>query len=706
MDWTQAYRAYDDDTLTALANAGLLRRALKDVEAGKLAWVERGQAGGVVSADGQRVTLDARGPQQARCDCPAPGICKHILGAALWLRAGGGAVEEGEADGGAAGTHSNPAPVEGLSGAEADGGGAPPAGPGDPLAEVLALAPAALFKAAGAAAVRRAAGTPVTQVDWQVQGATLVMTLPELGQTCRWVAGAGFAGMVSEVPAAQCKAVHLIAIAALRAQQGQPLAWPAGVQAVTAPQPGEAGLSERERAFLQQVQATLQELLAGGLSHVSELTSARLLALNMSARGEGLPRLAALLRNLGGTVELLVRRDHRAQERDALAEMARIHALCVALSGAQGALAGGLRGRVRRDFDADATLALLPLGGHWWQTRGGARGLTLAFWDVQHGRLLQAALARPDGSDTSFNPRSAWVSQAWWPGAGTAQRLCEGTLTLSQPRLAENGRIAPGGATRAQAGPAWAADDPRVQTLGCGDWQKLEAMLRQATGLAGEPLDTVVLRPAGTREPVLDEASQQLAWPLQDAAGRWLAPVIPVGPDTQRRAENLVRLTARRAAVHAVLVRVERGAASTLLVPLAVLSENAQGRLQPIALDFAEEAQRPTSLGGRILRLFEARQKLQPSALPSLVPASLAGRLLAPVAAVLEEQAATGRMPLTPSQAQRLQAAQELLASVGLATLAEAVQAHLRAPSAQGVLRLSLLCEWSLELDSLQAGTA
>ncbi len=36
MTWTHAYRAYDDDTLATLANAGLLRRAAKAVAAGNV----------------------------------------------------------------------------------------------------------------------------------------------------------------------------------------------------------------------------------------------------------------------------------------------------------------------------------------------------------------------------------------------------------------------------------------------------------------------------------------------------------------------------------------------------------------------------------------------------------------------------------------------------------------------------------------------
>ena len=125
MAWYDGYRSYDDDTLATLANPGLLRRAAKDVEAGKIAWAEQGTEAGVVTADGQRVQLDARGPQQARCDCPAPGICKHILGAALWLRA-----LEPAAPGSAAGAHSD----------EQQDRQAPPGA--DPLAEILALADA------------------------------------------------------------------------------------------------------------------------------------------------------------------------------------------------------------------------------------------------------------------------------------------------------------------------------------------------------------------------------------------------------------------------------------------------------------------------------------------------------------------------------------------------------------------------------------
>jgi hypothetical protein len=680
LSWIAAWRAYDDDTLAALANPGLLRRAAKDVEAGKVALAEHDVEGGWIAADGQRVRVDAQGPQKARCDCPAPGLCKHILGAALWLRDQPAAPAESAVE-------------------------AAPAAAVDPLAELLALAAATLFKAAGAAAVRRAAAIAVDDVEWRAQGGALVLTLPSLGQSCRWVGGAGFAGMISDVPAAERKAVHLSAVMALRRAHGAVDAWPDGAVPVHATAVGAGAaqaLGEREQAFLAQVQGLLHELFAGGLAHVSELTSARLLALNMSARGEGLPRLAALLRNLGGTVDLLARRDHRAEERDALAAMARIQSLCEAMSAAAaGERVRALRGQLKRDFDESTALTLLPLGAHWWQTRGGARGLTAAFWDVAGARVLQATLARPDGSDVGFTRELAWTTQALWPGAGAVRLAGASAWRLEQPRLSEDGRLALGGATRATSQLPWSATDPRLLGVGCADWAVLGAQLRAATGLAGDPVDAVLLRPADTRAPVLDEARQQLAWPVADALGRWLTLVVPVTPETRQRIDNIDALSTRRGDLRAILVRIERTGAVVQFVPVAAWTREPGDRLQVLSLDFETPPPRATSLTGRLLRLFESRRDQPPPALP----ATLAERLTAPVLEVLETQAATGRTALTPTQDERLQDAHRRVASVGLDTVARALAAHRRAPTPRAALRLYRLCELVDELDALPQDT-
>jgi hypothetical protein len=154
--------------------------------------------------------------------------------------------------------------------------------------------------------------------------------------------------------------------------------------------------------------------------------------------------------------------------------------------------------------------------------------------------------------------------------------------------------------------------------------------------------------------------------------------------------------------VLAVLVRIERAAARTELIPVALLSRDAKKLLQVISLDFAKEPARTSSLANRILRMFELRRDQAPAA----AAPTLTARLLAPVVEVLETQAATGRMAPTAAQLQRLKEAQPAIASVGLGTLASALQAQMRAPDAAATLRLYRLCELLAELDGLPVAEA
>lgn len=80
-----AFAAYDAETLAALAGEGLLRRAQKDLDAGKVARIEYEPLS--VIADGQTVRLDPLKPERSTCTCPAAGWCKHRVAAILLIRA-------------------------------------------------------------------------------------------------------------------------------------------------------------------------------------------------------------------------------------------------------------------------------------------------------------------------------------------------------------------------------------------------------------------------------------------------------------------------------------------------------------------------------------------------------------------------------------------------------------------------------------------
>ncbi len=85
------YLAYDDSALTTYANAGLLRRAQKDVAANKIERIEEGDSVAnaeqiVLNSDGQIVILPSTGLTNASCDCSSVSACKHILASVLYVQ--------------------------------------------------------------------------------------------------------------------------------------------------------------------------------------------------------------------------------------------------------------------------------------------------------------------------------------------------------------------------------------------------------------------------------------------------------------------------------------------------------------------------------------------------------------------------------------------------------------------------------------------
>ncbi|MFE2617917.1 SWIM zinc finger family protein, partial [Micromonospora chalcea] len=78
--------ALTPDVLAALSNRGLVKRATKEVDAGERPVLTEDTDGAVRAAypDGVTVTLPPGGGlAAARCSCPAPGVCRHLLAVVL-----------------------------------------------------------------------------------------------------------------------------------------------------------------------------------------------------------------------------------------------------------------------------------------------------------------------------------------------------------------------------------------------------------------------------------------------------------------------------------------------------------------------------------------------------------------------------------------------------------------------------------------------
>lgn len=91
MSVASIYLAYDDSALTTYANAGLLRRAQKDVAANKIELIAGDDSINsaeqiILDSDGQTVILPSSGLTNASCNCSSVSACKHILASVLYLQ--------------------------------------------------------------------------------------------------------------------------------------------------------------------------------------------------------------------------------------------------------------------------------------------------------------------------------------------------------------------------------------------------------------------------------------------------------------------------------------------------------------------------------------------------------------------------------------------------------------------------------------------
>lgn len=186
---------YDDTAIEALAPKGLARRARSDLEAGRATVKQRDATSAVVEAEGQTISIDARGPKAAKCTCPASGICRHVLVAVMALNA------------------DSAAPTEGTSASQA----------ATPTAteELCALTQDNIQAFAGAdwnAAVALAAAS--SQSEIQGNGRNCTVEIAGYPASVAFLAGVGLKGAAFKGPKARARTVIAAAAILLRAKHG------------------------------------------------------------------------------------------------------------------------------------------------------------------------------------------------------------------------------------------------------------------------------------------------------------------------------------------------------------------------------------------------------------------------------------------------------------------------------------------------------
>jgi hypothetical protein len=415
---TSALRAaltvYDDAALETLANRGLLRRATKDVEGGKVEIAQESPESITVIADGERVEMDAGGPRTARCTCPATSVCRQRLAAVLLLRSS----QRVAADEPAA-----PHPVE------------PPAAV-DALTEVRAIDANALTKWAGKANLRAALDLLADAApEIECDGAAVRVRLGAGWAPVLILAGQGLDGIVSKAPPSRMRALHTAAVPAVWRDQGRDIE-------VLLDEVSAASVAEPpDYAFLATVKSTLEAALSTAIAQAPEVLEEQLFLLSVSSRADDLPALSRRLRRLSGSVRARRDRDFTMTPSDILSEIAAAYALADALATCGDATkVVQLRGAARQGYAPVGPLGLIGLAARQWETRGDARGITGYFYAPELKRTVTVGLARVGRHDRLFDPVSGFHDESLWR-AGPLRELIGARVDLQGARLSPEGRL-------------------------------------------------------------------------------------------------------------------------------------------------------------------------------------------------------------------------------------------------------------------------
>lgn len=593
-------RAFDEAALVTLANAGLYRRAVRDLAEGKAVLVELGPAEAVVEADGQRVEIDARGPQAARCACKAPGICRHRLVAVLLLQQQGDALgdaggETASNDGAAAGADEAAGLDEAAkpdAAAEA-AVAAPPVVALDPVALLGEIRPAAIERWTGKAAWRAAREIAAQPATVAVEAQAIVVRFDD-AEPVRILRGQGLDGIVSKASAGRRKPLHAAALIAARRHFGLALPDQAGREAAPAAESAAPlDAAPPDPAFLAQVAAALDECAAFAFNLAPLPLEERLFTLSVSSRADALPRLGRLMRTLAAQLRLKRRRAFTYDPDMALETLATAHALVQALGRVDAAGDPArrllLHGTHRQTYPPSEPVLLVGCGAEQWRTEAGARGVTGIFHDAAGDRWLTYAHARGPGQDPLFDPRGAFDGAAIWTGA-TLRDLVQARFRLEGVGISIDGRLSnPQGARATVIADAARSTGDWASRL--DDWDALERRLaeRFGFGLARRTApDFVLLAPQRFARPFFDDLAQTLIWPIEDVAGRWLGLALPheEGPD---RAIARIEQLAQRGWHGQLVARVSQAGARIALAPVALDDD---GRWINLSVD--REAGRPS----------------------------------------------------------------------------------------------------------------
>jgi hypothetical protein len=535
--------AFDDASWEALASKGLLRRARKDIEKGlEIEVVEETNDVLKIKVPPFVVSMPANGPVGASCNCPAPGICQHILAAGLFLQ-----------------SHSDQVVHEKVFATE-----------GSIRDEIALLTPDTLKAWIGAGEYRKAIAlleknTLPAAIEY---GETVVIRLMPSATEVRFLPGGGLDGMI--LPKQQGKRAGVAAILELRHSLG--FERPSSVTQQSLVE--LTGTPRTRKEILDSACALLEEAVSVGLSHASETLVSRLVTLAVSAQGAHMPRVSLALKSVSDEVKSILRREARADEARLLLLIARVYALMDAIRGSSDSQSvTTLAGTSRGQYIEVPELELAGVGAYTWQTGSGYVGLTVMFWANQTEEFFSWSYARPEIQ--RVDARQRFYGEGPWEGAQSPQQVAASNLKLRHARRTAAGRLS--GSTRTTAlvlsviVPEALDFGNRLFTL-WGDLQRYVAS-KQPLGLhEPNPLDQIaVVQPQRFGERRFEPLNQTFYWEVYDAMDQPLTLALPFRDWTKESIKTLEQLSPPRDSHWRFVVRLGYESDGLFVEPISIL---------------------------------------------------------------------------------------------------------------------------------------
>lgn len=483
MSLTKMIVAHDDATLTALANKGLLRRAMRDIDAGLVQVETRSEDAATVIADGQIITLTNANPIPSDCPCSATGFCRHLLGAMIVLRGTGADVKT--------------APTTAAD-------------------DIMALTDDEIARFAGVD-VQAALALSTGDIQISQQGTMIEATISGMASPVQIIAGHPLRDAVFKGPASRKRMATAAAVFALRAARGKAFQ-------LDGTRPPQAQTKHLSEPFLTEVETALERLLAATLAGAAQLHMDHVFDLSISARSQAAPRLTGALRGITAMAGLTINRDVSFDPERFAVTVAQTYALVQALKSVPDDPV--LMGVLQRDYVPADPLHAMALGARAWQTASGARGLSVYLYDTDNNRWVSSERGRAGGADPSFTPDGAYRLPLL--GAASVPELMGYSVAITAPHLSADLQLSPSTSGLREA--RLTLKDLQTHPAMFKNWAAARADLagRGGTGLrdAHRPLP-ILLHPTRIQRQGFDDFEQLFKIQMLDTFGDGLTLTLP-----------------------------------------------------------------------------------------------------------------------------------------------------------------------------------